>query len=236
MSNIIKESPKQLKRRKFPTFVGRTTEETRMGLKSYLKPLQYEVFCDYYDNGLSVEELSQKYNMDVQRIKTFIMTLRKRILKHDPQKPINPSIDPTTGQFKKGMTPWNKGKYGYMGANKTSFTKDDVKPAAIGVPKEGHGHLVTASDETKPTKSYNGKIYNNHRRISYPRWLMKQQGIDVPAGSVVWHKDGDYRNNELDNLEVITRAEAIKRTLHNKNKVDESINEVLRIAGVELLI
>ena len=236
MCNIIEESPKQLKRRKFPTFIGRTEKDTRMGLKLYLKPLQYEVFCDYYDNGLSVEELSQKYNMDVQRIKTFIMTLRKRILKHDPQKPINPSIDPITGQFKKGMTPWNKGKYGYMGANKTSFTRDTIKQAEIGSPKQGNGHLVTATDERKAVvDKRSGKTYMHHKRESYPRWLMKQQGIDVPAGSVVWHKDGDYRNNELDNLEVITRAEAIRRTLHNKNKVDESINEVLRLAGVEPL-
>lgn len=29
------------------------------------------------------------------------------------------------GRFKKGMTPWNKGKKGYMGANKTSFKKGD---------------------------------------------------------------------------------------------------------------
>lgn len=30
------------------------------------------------------------------------------------------------GRFKKGMTPWNKGKYGYIGANKTSFTKENA--------------------------------------------------------------------------------------------------------------
>ena len=61
-------------------------------------------------------------------------------------------------------------------------------------------------------------IYNNHKRVSYPRWLLKQNGIDVPADCVVWHKDGDYTNNDLSNLEVITRREACLRTLENRKK------------------
>lgn len=32
-------------------------------------------------------------------------------------------------KFKKGMVPWNKGRKGYMGANKTSFKKgDNLRP------------------------------------------------------------------------------------------------------------
>jgi len=35
-------------------------------------------------------------------------------------------------KFKKGMVPWNKGKTGYMGANRTSFKKgDNVIPLTI---------------------------------------------------------------------------------------------------------
>ena len=207
-----------LKRRKMPTFVNRTEEQTREGLEKILNKTQYGVFFDYYDNGYSLEDLVKKYNIEPEKIKQFIVILRKKISKYDPDKPQNPNIDPTTGQFKKGATAWNKGKYGFMGANKTSFTKADVKPAAIGVPKQGHGHMVTASEETRPTKSVNGKVYNNHKRVSYPRWLLKQNGIDVPADCVVWHKDGDYTNNDLSNLEVITRREACLRTLENRKK------------------
>jgi len=32
----------------------------------------------------------------------------------------------TLGFFKKGSVPWNKGKKGYMGANKTSFKKGNI--------------------------------------------------------------------------------------------------------------
>lgn len=33
-----------------------------------------------------------------------------------------------SGSFKKGQVPWNKGKTGYMGANKTSFKKGHLPP------------------------------------------------------------------------------------------------------------
>lgn len=211
-------SSTSLKRRKIPTFVNRTEEQTRDGLKKVLNKTQKGVFFDYYDKGYSLDKLVKKYKIEPEKIKQFIIILRKKISKYDPDKPKNPNIDPTTGRFVKGATAWNKGKYGFMGANKTSFTKADVKPAAIGVPKQGHGHLVTASDETRPTKSYNGKIYNNHKRVSYPRWILKQQGIEVPDDCVVWHKDGDYTNNNLDNLEVITRREAALRTVEMRKK------------------
>ena len=215
--NNVKESlnedlsTKVVKKRVIPTFVNKTEEETRNGLKNRLNKTQYKVFFDYYDNGLSLEELSKKYKIQPEKIKSFIVNLRDRISSYDPEKPLNPNIDQQTGRYKKGSTPWNKGVFGYMGANKTSFTKDDVKPAAIGSPRQGKGQLVTTTDETRPTKSYNGKIYNNHKSMSYPKWLLKKKGIDVPEGSVVWHKDGDYTNNDLDNLEVISRAEALRR-------------------------
>ena len=140
----------------------------------------------------------------------------------------NNNINETnSGQFKKGSTPWNKGKKGYMGANKTSFTRDTIKQAEIGSPKQGNGHLVTATDERKPVvDKRSGKTYMHHKRESYPRWLLKQNGIEVPPGSVVWHIDGDYTNNDLDNLEVISRAESIKRTMANRRK--SKLNEVYR--------
>jgi hypothetical protein len=209
-----------LKRRKIPTFKNRTEQQTRKGLEKILNTTQNGVFIDYYDNGYSLEDLAKKYNIEPEKIKQFIVILRKKILKYDPDKPINPNIDPKTGRFIKGSQTWNKGKKGYMGANKTSFTRDTIKQAEIGSPKQGNGHLVTATDERKPvTDKRSGKTYMHHKRESYPRWLLKQNGIEVPNDCVVWHKDGDYTNNDLSNLEVITRAESCRRT--NRAKLNK---------------
>jgi hypothetical protein len=124
-----------------------------------------------------------------------------------------------SGQFIKGMTPWNKGRFGYMGANRTSFTKEDIESKRqIGKISKGKGQLVCVSEETRPTKSYNGKIYMHHKRVSYAKWLMeKELGREIDSRrEVIYHIDGDPMNNELSNLKVITRAELAK--INGKNR------------------
>ena len=126
------------------------------------------------------------------------------------------------GQFCKGNVPWNKGKYGYMGANRTSFTKDSVK-RSIGAIQMGKDQLVCVSEEVRPTRSRNGKIYMHHKRVSYAKMLMeKELGRSLSSNEVVYHIDGDMRNNDLSNLEVITRRELLRR--NHKKKVVESKN------------
>lgn len=118
------------------------------------------------------------------------------------------------GQFEIGHTPWNKGLYGYMGANTTSFTKERAESLGKqgeGKPREGHGHLICSCSERRSVKQKNGKVYQVRKRIPYARYVLEKHGIDVPRGHVVYHIDGDYKNNDISNLEVISRAELVKR-------------------------
>ena len=121
--------------------------------------------------------------------------------------------DPKTGRFLKGSVSWNKGKFGYMGANRTSFTKEDIaKVRQIGKVMQGKDQLVCLSEEVRPVRSYNGKVYMHHKRVSYSKWLMeKALNRKLTNNEVVYHKDGDTYNNDLSNLEVITRKELLKR-------------------------
>ena len=120
--------------------------------------------------------------------------------------------DPVTGRFLKGMQTWNKGLYGWIGANRTSFTKEDAaKKRQIGKTQQGKGQLVCVSEEVRPVKSRNGKVYMHQKRVSYSKWLMeKELGRKLDKNEVVYHIDGNAYNNELTNLKVITRAELAK--------------------------
>lgn len=125
----------------------------------------------------------------------------------------------TDKRFKKGNIPWNKGTTGLTSANKTSFSREKIEEKykdIEGTPKyyERDGYITTISERV-PVKSHNGKIYMHRRRIPYARYVLSQAGIDVPKGCIVYHKDGDNTNNELENLEVITRAELIRRNRGN---------------------
>lgn len=117
------------------------------------------------------------------------------------------------GRFVKGHKTWNKGRYGWMGANRTSFTKEDIaKKRQIGKIQQGKDQLVCVSEEKVPVKSRNGKIYMHQKRVSYSKWLIeKELGRKLDKNEVVYHIDGDAYNNDLGNLEVITRAELARR-------------------------
>lgn len=123
-----------------------------------------------------------------------------------------------SGQFVKGMTPWNKGLFGWQGANRTSFTKEDAESKRhIGKVMQGKDQLVCVSEEKIPVKSHNGKIYMHQKRVSYAKWLMeKELGRKLDRLEVIYHIDGDPMNNELSNLKVITRAELAK--INGKNR------------------
>ena len=58
-----------------------------------------------------VEIFNKKYDLEMTVKKLSSLLGRKKIKTG------------TTGCFRKGFIPWNKGKKGYMGANKTSFKK-----------------------------------------------------------------------------------------------------------------
>ena len=119
------------------------------------------------------------------------------------------------GWFKKGILPWNKDTKGVMKRNKTSFTPETVPhKREIGEPNEGDRHsgvvcTIEIRVACKDTRS--GKCYMHHKRVPYARRVLEKAGIEIPNGCVVYHKDGDYTNNELENLEVITRGELMKR-------------------------
>lgn len=104
----------------------------------------------------------------------------------------------TLGRFKKGSIPWNKGKKGYVGANRTSF-------------KKGHKpkNWRTVGSERIDTEGY------TLIKIAEPRkWALKHRIIweefhkkKVPRGSVIIFADGDKSNLNIENLICVTKNE-----------------------------
>ena len=104
----------------------------------------------------------------------------------------------TLGQFKKGSVPWNKGVYGYMGANRTSFKPGNI-PA----------NWKPVGSERIDTEGY------TLIKIAEPRkWALKHRIIweehykkKIPRGSVIIFADGDKSNLSIENLICVTRNE-----------------------------
>ena len=124
-------------------------------------------------------------------------------------------LDPKAGaafRFQKGHTTWNKGMKGLQAggrAKETQFKKGS-KP---------HTWLPIGSERV----SQDGYLQRKVSDTGYPPrdWvgvhilLWQEHNGQVPAGHCVCFIDGNKQNVVLDNLELITRAERMRRnTIH----------------------
>ena len=81
---------------------------------------------------------------------------------------------------------------------------DDMKVYGPYLRKDGRKHVVIIDGKRR-------------RTVSYPKYLMEQYlGRELSRDETVHHKDGDYTNDDLNNLELINRSDHvlqdIKRT------------------------
>ena len=118
-------------------------------------------------------------------------------------------------QFQKGMKAWNKGMKGLqIGGKETQFKKGqtphNTKP--IGYRSMRDGYLVE-------------RTANGFEFVHVLLW--KQHNGEIPAGKFVVFKDKNRNNITIENLEIVTRIEHMKRN-HIQN-LPEPIKQVIHI-------
>ncbi len=107
----------------------------------------------------------------------------------------NTGWEPT--QFKKGMTPWNKGKKGTGGWKSTQF-KNDNRPKNY----KPVGTEQTNTDGYVEIKAADPRTWRAKHVI-----LWEAAHGPVPKGHVVIFADGNQQNVTLENLLLISRRE-----------------------------
>lgn len=152
-----------------------------------------------------VEIFNKKYNLDMTIDKLSSLLSRKKI------------NTGTLGYFKKYHIPWNKGKKGYIGANRTSFKKGNIpfnwKPVGSErVDKDGYTLVKIAEPKKWALK---------HRII----WE-EQHKKKIPKDSVIIFVDGDKSNLNIDNLLCVTRDEL---KVLNKCRLISSVPELTKV-------
>ena len=107
--------------------------------------------------------------------------------------------------FTKGNASWNKGLKGLTNKSSTKFKKGHIPHNA----KESDGAISIRKDK-------NGTCYRFIRVAlgkwyHYGRWVWEEKNGKIPKGMCLWHIDRDSLNDNIENLEVITRRDNIKR-------------------------
>lgn len=113
-----------------------------------------------------------------------------------------------TGCFPPGLKPWNTGTRGIMKRNSGTFKKGNVpgntKPVGTErIPSRVGDSVLVKIEERNP---YTGaETRYKHKQVV----LWEAENGPVPKGKVVFFKDSDNTNFELDNLVLISRAELL---------------------------
>lgn len=129
------------------------------------------------------------------------------------------------GQFRPGNPAWNKGSHYDPGGRgvETRF-KAGHKPHTW----KPIGHTRVRSDGYLERKCADtGCTRRDYVCIHALVWRM--HGRSVPAGHVLVFRDGNRRNVDINNLEVVTRGELMRRnTIHN---YPEEIARAVQLRG-----
>ena len=109
-------------------------------------------------------------------------------------------------RFSKGIVPWNKGKHWNAGGRsaETRFHKGHVPHTwvPVGTERDNGGYLERKVSDTGCTR-------RDFRLVHIMHWE-RYRGL-VPEGHIVVFRNGDKRDIRMANLELISRAENMKR-------------------------
>lgn len=131
--------------------------------------------------------------------------------------------------FKKGQTPFNKGK-----KQSEFMTPEGIEKSKAGCFKKGQMPHNTRKDHdiSIRAKRTTNEVYKYIRVAPakwelYHRFLWQQAYGPIPPKMVLTFKDGDTLNCDLDNLELITMAENALRNSASANLTDGYIANCL---------
>jgi hypothetical protein len=122
-------------------------------------------------------------------------------------------------QFQKGQTPWNKGTHYTAGGRsaETRFKPGERRGVAVNLYKPIGSERISKDGYLERKINDGLPLQKRWRAVHLIEW----EAINgpLPAGHAIAFKDGDKTNRAPDNLELITRAELMRRnTVHNYPK------------------
>lgn len=83
---------------------------------------------------------------------------------------------------------------------------------------DGRMHIVVYNSNTR-----------NKKTISYPKYILMQNGYDISEDCHVHHIDGDYSNNSIDNLQIVENKDHM--SYHKKYEIGQTVTLTCSFCG-----
>jgi len=201
---------------------GRPVGVEKGTFRSFTKE-QADFVIEYYKQ-LSLVELTKAFN-NVFKLDKTVQQIRCFTRNHSIKSG-------RTGQYSKGLKPWNSGTKGICKPNSGSFKKGDnpknINPIGHERICNKDGYILVKIAEPNPYTS--AKTRYRHKHL----FIWEKANGKVQPGMVVTFKDGNKLNCDLDNLIVISRAENLYLNRHGyKDLPDELKPSMLALAKLE---
>lgn len=129
-------------------------------------------------------------------------------------------------EFRPGMTPWNKGKKGLMLGSPATWFKPGQRSGRAHHLWQPIGANRTSKEGYLQRKiSDTGCTRRDYVPVHHLVWRL--HGGTIPRGYALCFRDGDKRNLDINNLELVSRADLMRRnTVHN---LPEPLRAVLNL-------
>ena len=188
-------------------------------------PAEEQQLRERYADGLT-QEIAQDLGRSVSKVlaKANALGLYKSaeyLAKHCR------SLDPATGaafRFQKGHSSWNKGMKGLQAggrAKETQFNKGHMPHnwVPIGTEQIRDGYLYRKVTDTRSRHDW--------KLVHVMLW--EEHNGPIPKGLILCFRNGNKQLIELDNLDLITRAERMRRnTIH---RYPPDLKDAIRAVG-----
>lgn len=122
--------------------------------------------------------------------------------------------------FKKGQVSWNKGTKGVCKANKTSFKKGNIPSSHLPV----NSVLIKKHKREKQSRRFI-KVAEPNKWKSYSHYIWEKHFGKIPKNYLIHHKDRNALNDNIDNLELMSRAEHLNEHRKEHNEIKKRLNQ-----------
>ncbi len=143
----------------------------------------------------------------------------------------NPDHGGRRAQFKPGQDAWNKGKHYQPGGR---CIETQFKPGRP--PELARNYLAIGSERISKDGYLERKVSDDQRVAPAQSWravhILLWEGANgpLPRSHAVVFKDGDKRHIAIDNLELVTRAELMRR--NSVHRHGPEVAQLSRLRGV----